>query len=148
MRYPKLLAVALTGLLAIAACTDTAGDGTTTSEGVDVTTTSSSTSSTPAGGTSDLAELMTQMQTEMTTLANEIQNSEAADELQAAWSELESDLSAAIQTALTDGTFDTVTISDSFDEFQSTLDSLGEQVGPEVTEAWNALRSSIEQMMS
>jgi phenylalanyl-tRNA synthetase alpha subunit len=92
-------------------------------------------------------ELASEVEQQMDTLATEIQNSEAADDLQNAWNDIQTEVTAAIASMQTDGTISTEGLEQELDEFQTELDAAGDQIAPELQDAWNSLRSNIEQMM-
>jgi phage-related minor tail protein len=92
-------------------------------------------------------ELASEVEQQMDTLTTEIQNSEAADDLQNAWNDIQTEVTAAIASMQTDGTISTEGLEQELDEFQTELDAAGDQIAPELQDAWNSLRSNIEQMM-
>jgi polyhydroxyalkanoate synthesis regulator phasin len=133
MRLVRYLLIALMGVFAIAACSDTADDV------EDIATTL------PEAG--DMAETATEIQTEMSDLATEIQNSEASEQVQTAWNDLQTDMNSAIDSMMNDETVDTAAIQESLDSFESNLEAAGDSVSDELMTAWNELRSSFEQLM-
>lgn len=148
----SLMTVGMVGLLAAAACSDTVpedaddavGDVPTTL--AEPTATTEGTDPTEADTGSDPAELAARLQLELATLGEEIQASEGAEELQTAWTEVEAQVSSALAD-IQEGTIDTDGLESQLDEFQSTLDAMGGDVGSEVREAWTNLRSSLEELM-
>lgn len=159
-KKPQLLimALAMVGLVATAACSDTVPEDTDDTGSAEPTTqvepTETPEATEPMETTqpeandagSDPAALAARLQSELTTLGEEIQASEAAEDLQTAWAELETQVSSALAD-IGEGNFDTGDLEDQLDEFQSTLDAMGEDVGSEVREAWATLRSSLEELM-
>jgi hypothetical protein len=130
MRRSSLLQVVLAATVIVGACSDTPGT-------VDA-------SSLPGSG--EVSDAVTELQTEMSELANQIQSSDAADELQSAWGDLQAEISSGIAALTSDGVVDTDALQAEFDEFETQLDGLGDDVGDEVVDAWNELRSQLEQL--
>ncbi len=93
-------------------------------------------------------ELAAEVEQEMDVLAEEIQASEAAADLKAAWGEVQAEVTAAIATMQTDGTITTDGLEQELEAFQAELDGVGDAVAPELKEAWSSLRTKIEQMMA
>lgn len=150
-RRVLILAVATAGLLAMAGCEeatpDTLGDtldDTVTTQTDEDPAVTGQTESTDTG--SDPAALVARLQTELMVLAEEIRSSEAADTLEEAWGDLETQVSSAVENVDADGTIDTSELEDDLDEFQATLDSLGDDVEAEVRDAWSSFRSTLEQL--
>jgi hypothetical protein len=151
-RRVLIMAAATAGLVATAACAesvpdtvpDTLGDTVTTVPGAGPTTTADQPE--PTDAETDIPALVAQLQTELTVLGEEIANSEAADTLQAAWEDLETRLMATIESVGTDGTIDMTELEGDLEEFQSTLDSLGDDVEAELLEAWTNFRSTLDQL--
>jgi len=148
----SIMALGMIGMLATAACSDTVpedaddtvGDVPTTL--AEPTATTEGTEPTEADTASDPAELAARLQLELATLGEEIQASEGAEELQTAWTEVEAQVSSALED-IQEGTIDTGGLESQLDEFQATLDAMGDDVGSEVREAWESLRSSLEELM-
>lgn len=124
-------AIAMAGLLVIGACTD----GTVDPEVSDDVE-------------QEAVDLAAEVETQMTNLAIEIQDSEAAADLQGAWGDVQAEITAAIASMGTDGTIQTENLGAELDEFEAELEAAGDAVTPELLQAWEALRSSVEQMMS
>lgn len=124
-------AIAMAGLLVIGACTTDTADP-EVSDDVE----------------QNAVDLAAEVETQMTNLAIEIQDSEAAADLQAAWGDVQAEITAAIASMGTDGTIQTENLGEELDEFQAELEAAGDAVTPELLQAWEALRSSVEQMMS
>jgi hypothetical protein len=138
-RLPTLLVV---GLLALAACSsDTLDD--VTSEIQD-----SSDISVADEAEQDAMELAVEVEEQMNTLAAEVQESEAASDLETAWNEVQTELTAAIATMDTDGAIETDGIEGELDDFQNALEAAGDDISPELRDAWDALRSDIQALMS
>jgi len=132
MRNIKTLLVVLVGLLALAACSGTSG--------------TDAVSTLPAG--EDVDEAAADIQAELNTLAAEIEASEAADELQAAWTEVQAQVGSAIATLSADGEVDTTALESEFDNFETQLEALGDDVGEDVVDAWQSVRQQIEQLFN
>jgi hypothetical protein len=141
MRKTKSFAIAIACLLALGACTDNALT-TTTVDGGAVTTVADSTEA-----TADVAATIAEVQSDVTDLSNEIQNSAAAAELQESWITLQTAVLAAVASVADDGTMDGTQIQGAIDDFQTDLDALGADVEPTVAEAWDTLRDNLESMM-
>ena len=92
--------------------------------------------------------LAADVEQQMDTLTTEIQSSEAAADLQDAWSNIQGAVTAAIASMQTDGSISTDGLSEAIDEFEAEVTEAGDEIGPEITEAWNSLRSSLEQLMN
>jgi gas vesicle protein len=138
----RIITAVMIGALALAACSgDTVED--VTSEIEDATSASVSDEV-----EQDAVDLATDVEQQMDTLSNEIQNSEAADDLQNAWNDIQNEVTAAIASMQTDGTISTEGLEQELNEFQTELDAAGDEIAPEVRDAWTSLRTSIEQMMS
>lgn len=133
MRRVRILIVTLVGALAIAACSDTPD---TLDEAV---------SSLP--GEDDVAELTTEIEAEVQELSTEIENSEAADQLRDAWTEVRAEVTEAVGALTTGSAVDTEAVRAELDEFQAEIEAAGEEVGPDLTAAWNELRSKVEQLI-
>lgn len=133
MRPVRIVVAVLIGLLAIVACSD-APDSV-----------EDAVSSLPEEG--EVSDAVTDIQSEIDAVATEIQNSEAADELQAAWADMQAQISSTIDSIQSNEAIDTEAIRTELDEFQSELEAAGDEVGDELTAAWNQLRSTIEQMI-
>jgi gas vesicle protein len=138
----RIITAVMIGALALAACSgDTVED--VTSEIEDATSASVSDEV-----EQDAVDLATDVEQQMDTLSNEIQNSEAADDLQNAWNDIQNEVTAAIASMQTDGTISTEGLEQELNEFQTELDAAGDEIAPEVRDAWTSLRTSIEQLMS
>ena len=146
MSRRTLVALGMACTLAISACADAADTSDTTLPGI----TSTSGVTEPAPTTDDLAPAaaIASLQAEMSQLAAEIQSSQAAAELQIMWDELEAEMTAAIADAQADGTLDLSGVEEGVREFEDDLDALGDQVEPELRDAWATFRSNIERLMS
>jgi hypothetical protein len=132
LRNIKTLLVVLIGLFALAACSGT----TDTTLG----------SSLPAG--EDVSDAAAEVQAELSTLASEIESSEAADDIRAAWANVQTEVGTAIATLSADGEVDTEALQSEFDEFESQLDALGDEVGDDLRESWLEVRRQIEQLFN
>lgn len=134
MKTLRLLAIAMIGLFALAACNDATGDLS------DVPTT--------LPEASEVEDAFTDVRDDIEQLATEIENSEAADDLQAQWVEVQADITAAIDSATTDGSIDTTGLEQSMDEFEAELEAAGDEFGDEAMALWTQLRTQIEQLAS
>lgn len=142
MRKKFLAILAMVGLLALSACSDTTLD-TTTTDAMGATTTTMSTDT-----SMDMNDVVSEVQTEITDLQTQIQNSAAAQELQDSWMQLSTELTAALASISDDGTIDSTSVQDALDQFQSDLDSASTEIEPELTDAWNTFRDHVESLMS
>jgi gas vesicle protein len=129
--------------LTLAACADSDGglEGTVTTpaSGPEATT-----GDTSANGTA--LEMVTELQAEIDNLGDAISESETAEELNAAWTTLSTQVAASIAGIREDGTIAREEIESAVEEFQEQLDEL--DVEENVRTAWEELRSRLEQMMS
>lgn len=132
MRSIKTLLVVLVGLFALVACGGTTG------------TTDGSVSSLPSG--EDVGDAATEVQAELSALASEIEASDAADDIRAAWSDVQTEIGSAIATWTADGEVDTAALQSEFDEFETQLNALGDDVGDDLRESWLEVRQQVEQL--
>jgi Mg2+ and Co2+ transporter CorA len=133
MKRVRILILALAGAVAVAACSDTP-------EVLDDAMTS-------LPGEDDVAELVTEIQSDIEDVTTEIENSEAADELRSTWSELRSELTGALDSMTSNQAVDTEALRDRLDQFQNDLEATGEEVGDDLRSAWLDLRSNFEQLL-
>lgn len=133
MRPIRILILALAGAVAVAACSDT-------QESLDDTVTA-------LPGEDDVAELISEVQADIEEVNRELADSEAADELRVAWSELNSELTGAIQSITSNQAVDTEAVRNQLDEFQSELEAAGAEVSDELRSAWIELRSKFERLL-
>lgn len=96
----------------------------------------------------DAMDLAADVEEQMDTLTTEIQSSAAAAELETAWTNIQSEVTAAIASMQTDGSIATEGLEEALSEFQTELDAAGDDLAPEVRSAWDSLRTSIEQLMN
>lgn len=134
MKVIRILAMTVVGLLAVAACADTTGD------------IEDAVTSLPEA--SDVADLASEVQAEMTELATEIQNSQAAADLETAWVALQAEMTAALSSVQADGEIDTTALQSELDEFESELTAAGDEVGDDLMSAWSSLRAKFEDLIS
>jgi formiminotetrahydrofolate cyclodeaminase len=134
MKVIRILAMIVVGPLAIAACADTTGD-------IEDPVTS-------LPEASDVADLAGEVQAEMTELATEIQNSQAAADLETAWVALQAEMTAALSSVQADGEIDTTALQSELDEFESELTAAGDEVGDDLMSAWSSLRAKFEDLIS
>jgi phenylalanyl-tRNA synthetase alpha subunit len=142
MNGKKLSAAVLAGAMALAACSGDAVDD-VTSEIEEATD-----ASVADEVEQNAMDLASEVESEMSSLATEIQNSESADELETAWNDLQGEVTAAIASMQTDGSIETEGIEQELDAFQSELEAAGDDIAPDVRNAWDSLRSKIEELMS
>ncbi|MGH8946124.1 MAG: hypothetical protein ACRDVL_08245 [Acidimicrobiia bacterium] len=133
MRTLKMLLFAFL-LLAVASCSGDNAALTTLQEEMEETAT-------------DVAAAIADAQEEMADIGQRIQESEAADDLQAAWEDLQADLTALFTSLQSEGTVDTTQVEEFMDDFESQLDAAGDQITPELREAWESLRAAIESLI-
>ncbi|HUG07276.1 MAG TPA: hypothetical protein VMP13_00030 [Acidimicrobiia bacterium] len=133
MRTVRILIVALAGAVAVAACSDTP-------EGLDDAVTS-------LPGQDDVVALVAEVQADIEEVNTELANSEAADELRTAWSELNAELTTAIQSITSNQAVDTDAVRNQLDEFQSEVEAAGDEVSDELRSAWIELRSNFERLL-
>jgi hypothetical protein len=124
----------------LAACDTSATDSTDTSIGNTATTTSV--------GDGSVIDALTAVQSQVADLAQDIQSSAAADELGDAWASLQADVAAATAAVQDTGSVDAAELQDGIDDFQSALDSLGEEAGTEVQAGWSELRNLLSGLVS
>lgn len=141
MKSRLVLCALLLGVVALVSCSDTPD----TIEDLSTTLPGDLPTTLPDAG--DVQDLVGDVQTEMDDIATEIENSDASEELQSAWAEIETEIRSAVDSIAEGGTFDTSGIQEQFDEFQETLASLGDDVSDELMSSWTALRSTFDQLM-
>jgi len=146
MSRRPLIALGLACTLATAACADSTDTTDTTVAGP--TSTSDATAPPPTTGDLDPTAAIASLQAEMSQLAAQVESSQAAAELQIMWDEFQAELTAALADVQADGTLDLSGVETRVQEFEDDLDSLGDQVEPELRDAWATFRSNIEQLMS
>jgi glucose/arabinose dehydrogenase len=144
MKTRTLLILAVAGLLSLAACDEAGLTTTTLADGA--TTTQNPTTADDVAN--DIATTVAEVQAEVTQLANEVQNSAVAAELEESWDALQAEVLAAIAAIRDDGTIDGSQIQAALDSFQSDLDALGDQIEPSLVDAWDTLRNRLESLMS
>lgn len=144
MTRRTLIVFGLAGILATSACAD-ANLSETTLGGVPGTTTTGATSATPDTDLEPSAAIA-ELQQRMSELATEIQGSEAAAELQARWEQLQTEMASALASIQEDGRLDTTAFESMLQEFEDDLETLGDQVEPEVMEAWAMFRESLDRL--
>lgn len=91
----------------------------------------------------DAAAAIANAQEELADIGQRIQESEAAGDLQTAWEELQAELTEFF----TEGTVDREQLEQIMDDFEAQLDAAGDQIGPEIREAWGTLRAEIERLI-
>jgi DNA repair exonuclease SbcCD ATPase subunit len=143
MTRRTLIAFGLAGILATTACADANLSETTL--GVPGTTTTEATSATPETDL-DPSAAIAELQQRMSELATEIQGSEAAAELQARWEQVQTEMASALASIQEDGRLDTTSFESMLQEFEDDLETLGDQVEPEVREAWATFRESLDRL--
>lgn len=145
MRQRRLIIALVAGTVALGACAEATTDSTDTT---DVPGTEPATSSTMAGAdtTAPGDETMIELEAEIDQLGSAIAESEAAEELAAAWDTLGDEISAAVASIGEDGTIAREEIESELESFEQNLDDL--EVEENVRTAWEALRSHLEQLFS
>lgn len=144
MRIVRFVALAVAALMLIAACGDSTPEGDTTTVTGATSTTLESAAET---GDFDAAGAVAEVQSEVNELANEIQDSAAAEELNEAWTALSNEITEAV-TSVEDGTLQLPDLEAELQQFELTLESLGDEVEPELQQAWDSLRRSVELLMN
>jgi hypothetical protein len=122
-------------LLVVAACTGGGTTLTTLAEQIEEET-----------GT-DVGAAIATAQAAMSEIAQQIEASEASQEVQEAWESLEADLTELFTSLQSGGTVDATQVQEILDDFETQLDELGDEVGPELRDAWESLRTQIEQLI-
>ena len=145
MKQRNLTIALLAGALALGACSQDTTDGT---DSTDVTGTEPAPSTSVSGAETTSAgdETMIELEAEIDQLGSAIAESEAADELSAAWDTLGNEISAAMASIGEDGTIAREEIESELESFEQNLDDL--EVEENVRTAWEALRSHLEQLFS
>jgi chromosome segregation ATPase len=133
MRNLKTLLFAFL-LLAMAACSGNEAALTTLQEEMEETAT-------------DVAAAIAAAQEDIADIGQRIQESEASDDLQAAWEDLQADLTALFTSLQSEGTVDTTQVEQFMDDFEGQLDAAGDQITPELRDAWDTLRATIESLI-
>lgn len=134
MRTIRVLTMALVATFAVAACSDTPDS------------VEDAVSSLP--DTEDVTAVAEDVQTELNELGTAIENSEAAEDLQAGWTNVRTEITSAISSFTSGESIDTAAIEAQFDEFQTELEAMGDDVGDEVMAAWSELRAAFQQLTS
>lgn len=134
MRTIRVLTMALVATFAVAACSDTPDS------------VEDAVSSLP--DTEDVTAVAEDVQTELNELGTAIENSEAAEDLQAGWTNVRTEITSAISSFTSGESIDTAAIEAQFDEFQTELEAMGDDVGDEVMSAWSELRAAFQQLTS
>jgi len=134
--------IALAGLLALAACSDTTAS--TTSEALTGTTLAG-----PSGATDtsyDAHPAFAGCQEDIQALSDAIAESESAEEVRSAWDTLNAELTASVESIREDGAIAREEIEASMDTFEQQLDEI--EVSEDVRTAWEELRTNLEQLMT
>jgi phage-related minor tail protein len=134
--------IALAGLLALVACSDTTGG--TTSEALTGTTLAGTTEGTDAS--SDALGAVAAFQEDIQALSDAISESDSAEELRSAWDTLNAELTASVESIREDGSIAREEIETSLDAFEQQLDEI--EVNEDVRTAWDELRTNLEQLMT
>ena len=143
MRNRTLIAFGIAGAMTIAACAGTTDPTVTTAAVVPGTSGSDDTATTG----SDPAAMAAELRARIDELAAEIENSEAAEQLQSNWAELQAGFTAALAGIGEDGTVDLSGVEDGLEEFEAEIEDLGDQVEPELRDAWERFQSELQQLM-
>jgi phage-related minor tail protein len=91
-------------------------------------------------------EAINEFQGEIDGLSDAISESEAADDLSAAWQTLSAELAASVESLREDGSIAREEIEASLEDFEQQLDEL--DVEQNVRTAWEELRTNLEQLMT
>lgn len=142
MRSKLMIGVMLIGAIGLIGCSETPE----TIEDIPTTLPEELPTTLPDAG--DVQDLVDEIQTEMDDIATEIQNSDAGEELEGAWTEIETEIRAAVDSVAESGSFDASGLQDQLDEFQETLTSMGDDVSDELMSSWDALRNAFDQLMT
>ena len=137
----RATSIALAGLLAVAACSDTTGD--TIPEATTDTTLAGTSGGTDASS-GDLGAVA-EFQDDIQALSDAISESESAEELRSAWDALNAELTASVESIREGGAIAREEIEASLDEFEEQLDAI--EVNEDVRTAWDQLRTNLEQLM-
>ena len=142
MTIRKLIALIVAGMLALAACSDGTMDDVASEleDAADVSVADET--------EQDAMELASEVEDQMNTLQAEVQSSEAVDDLEESWNQVESELTAAIASMGTDGTISTEGLEEELDDFQTAIEDAGDSITPELRDAWQSLRTQVEELMS
>jgi uncharacterized membrane protein YccC len=132
--------------LVLSACADSAGDGQAdgTASMSTAGPTETSVGDTSAGNTAP--EVVTELQADLEDLQEAIAESEAAQDLNAAWMTLSAEVTASMAAIREDGTIAREEIESGLEDFEQRLDEL--DVEEDVRTAWESLRSQVEQLMT
>lgn len=95
----------------------------------------------------DVVAAIAAAQEDMTDIGQRIQESEAPEDLRNAWEELQADLTAFFNSLQSEETVDTTQVEEILDAFERELDEAGDQIGPQLREAWESLRVNIERLI-
>ena len=133
MRILKPLLFALL-MLSLAACAG--GDTTLTTLQEELEETATDVVATIAAAQGDIADI-----------GQEIQESEASQELVDTWQDLQADLTVFFTSVQSEQTVDTTQVQTILDNFESELDEAGDQVTPELRETWESLRAQVERLL-
>jgi len=133
MRILKALLFALL-MLSLAACAG--GDTTLTTLQEEMEETATDVAATIAAAQEDIADI-----------GQEIQESEASQELLDTWQDLQADLTTFFTSLQSEQAVDTTQVQTILDNFESELDEAGDQVTPELRETWESLRAQIERLL-
>lgn len=142
MKTKWIIGVVLIGAIGLIGCSDTPD----TIEDIPTTLPEDIPTTLPAA--EDVQEVVAEIQTEMTDISTEIQNSEASEDLQSAWAEIEAEIRSAVDSVAENGSFDTSGLQEQLDEFQDTLTSMGDDVSDELMSSWQTLRNAFDQLMN
>lgn len=134
MKTRNALLMGLLGLIAVVGCSDTP-------QVVDDLA-----GSLPAAD--DVQGVLTDIQTEVSDIAAEVESSDASDELRAAWEDLQAEITTAVASVTENGGIDRAALQDEFDEFEAGLDALGDDVSDELQSSWATLRQRLEELTS
>lgn len=86
-------------------------------------------------------------QEDMADIGQRIQESEASEDLQAAWQDLQAELTQVFTSLQAEGNVDMAQVEQIMNDFEAQLEQAEDQLPPEVRETWDTLRAEIEQLV-
>lgn len=96
----------------------------------------------------DVSAAVEAAQQELEDLGQQIENSEANEDLQAAWDDLQAELNTAFESLQSGEAVDAEGIEETLQDFQDELEAAGDEIEPELRSAWDTLREQIEQLFT
>jgi hypothetical protein len=132
MKALRVFAVSIIALASVVACSDVP-------DSVD-----EAISSLPEEG--DVTAAVENIQTQIDTVGEEIENSEAAEDLRDGWADVQSEIESAVESIAAGEQIDTEAIQTELDEFQADVEAARDDVSDELVAAWESLRDQFEQL--